>query len=188
MDSPFMNAFADLMTARGVGVVRFEFAYMAARRSGGTRRPPPKADRLIDEYVAAVRACSATGPLVIGGKSMGGRVASMIADDLFARTRIAGLVCLGYPFHPPRKQSVPRTAHLADLVCPTLIVQGEADPLGTRAEVEGYRLSPNIQLHWMAAADHDLVPKVGNGRRKADVRARAWAEAADAIEAFARGL
>jgi len=103
METPFLKTFAQLLAERGVATLRFEFAYMAARRFGGTRRPPPKAERLMDEYRAAVAAAGPGAPLVIGGKSMGGRVASLVADELYAAGRVAGLVCLGYPFHPPGK-------------------------------------------------------------------------------------
>ena len=95
---------------------------------------------------------------MIGGKSMGGRVASLVADELFGQGRIAGLVCLGYPFHPPNKPEQLRTAHLEALACPALIVQGERDPFGTRAEVEAFRLSSAIRLHWAGDGDHDLGP------------------------------
>ncbi len=89
---------------------------------------------------------------------MGGRVASLVADELHAEKRIAGLVCLGYPFHPPKKPEQLRTAHLEHLACPALIVQGERDPFGGRGEVEAYRLSPAIAFHWVGDGDHDLGP------------------------------
>lgn len=188
MDSAILEAIAGAVAARGFTVVRFEFAYMAARRTGGKRRPPPKAETLCDEYHAAVKTCDATGPLLIGGKSMGGRVASLIADDLFAQRRIAGLVCLGYPFHPPKKPDTLRTAHLADLRCPALIVQGEADPLGSRAEVEGYRLSPRIGVTWIGGGDHDLAPRARYGLTKAQAHTQALEQAADAVASFSTSL
>ena len=103
MESPFLDTVADLLAGRGIAVWRFEFGYMAARRDGGSRKPPPKAERLMDEYRAAVAELPRGAPLLIGGKSMGGRVASLVADELYGQGRIAGLVCLGYPFHPPKK-------------------------------------------------------------------------------------
>ena len=103
MDSASMNATAKALAAAGFRVARFEFGYMAARRTSEGRKPPPRAETLNPEYVAAVDALGTKGPLVIGGKSMGGRVASMIADDLHASGKIVGLLCLGYPFHPPAK-------------------------------------------------------------------------------------
>jgi predicted alpha/beta-hydrolase family hydrolase len=184
MTSPFLETMAALLAERAVATIRFEFAYMAARRSGGGRKPPPRAERLMDEYRAAVAALPPGPPLLIGGKSMGGRVASMVADELHAAGRIAGLVCLGYPFHPPGRPEQLRTAHLASLACPALIVQGERDPFGGRAEVEGYGLSPVIRLHWVGDGDHDLGPRGGSGfTRKGNLAA-----AADAIASFAREL
>lgn len=73
--------------------------------------------------------------------------------------RIAGLLCLGYPFHPQGKPETLRTAHLARLRAPTLICQGTRDPFGTQQEVAGYDLSERIQLHWLADGDHDLKPR-----------------------------
>jgi predicted alpha/beta-hydrolase family hydrolase len=194
MDTPFLRTFAGLLADRGIATLRFEFAYMAARRQGGPRRPPPRAEGLVGEYRAAVAAALAEAgaeprdgmlqgvPLVIGGKSMGGRVASLVAGELHGAGRIAGLVCLGYPFHPPGKPERLRTAHLAALACPTLIVQGERDPFGSRAEVEaliGARaLSPAIAFHWAGDGDHDLGPRGGSGfTRKANLAAAAAAVA-----------
>ena len=184
MDSPFLKAIADLLDQRGIATDRFEFAYMAARRHGGSRRPPPRAERLVDEYRAAVAAVPVGAALLIGGKSMGGRVASLAADELYAGKRIAGLVCLGYPFHPPGKPEQLRTAHLEGLACPALIVQGERDPFGGRSEVEAYRLSPAIGFHWVGDGDHDLGPRGGSGfTRKGNLAA-----AADAVARFADEL
>ena len=183
MEGPFLDTIAALLAERGIAVWRFEFAYMAARREGGSRKPPPKAERLMDEYRAAVAALPAGGRLLIGGKSMGGRVASLVADELFAQGRIAGLVCLGYPFHPPKKPEQLRTAHLEALACPALIVQGERDPFGTRAEVEAVRLSPVIEFCWAGDGDHDLGPRGASGlTRKGNLAA-----AADAIAGFGSG-
>lgn len=159
MDAPALNRSATALAAAGLRVVRFEFAYMAARRTSAARRPPPRAERLTAEYMAAVDALNAPGPLVIGGKSMGGRVASMIADQLHATGRIAGLLCLGYPFHPIGKPDRLRTAHLADMRTPTLIVQGTRDPFGTREEVAAYQLSKAIEILWLEDGDHDLKPR-----------------------------
>lgn len=159
MDSAAMNALAKTLADAGFRVARFEFDYMARRRTAGDRKPPPRADRLMPEYVAAIDSLVAKGRLIIGGKSMGGRVASMIADELYASKRIAGLLCLGYPFHPPEKPEQLRTEHLADLTTPTLIVQGTRDPFGTRDEVAAYKLSKNIELLWLEDGDHDLKPR-----------------------------
>jgi hypothetical protein len=179
MDSPAMNAIARSLAEAGFRVARFEFGYMASRRTSSGRKPPPRAETLRPEYVAAIAALKARGPLIIGGKSMGGRVASMIADDQHA----AGLLCLGYPFHPVGKPTQLRTAHLAALGTPALIVQGTRDPFGTREEVAGYKLSKAIEILWLEDGDHDLRPrKAVSGFSMADhlktmaAKAAAWAE------------
>ncbi len=159
MDSATLNATAEALARVGLRVARFEFDYMAERRTGSARKPPPQAEKLKREYVATIEALGTTGPLIIGGKSMGGRVASMIADDLFALGRIKGLLCLGYPFHPPSKPDQVRTKHLADLKTPALIVQGTRDVFGTQADVSAYSLSAAIQLLWLEDGDHDLKPR-----------------------------
>lgn len=184
METAFLQAVANLLAERGIATYRFEFAYMAGRRTGGSRRPPPKAERLVDEYRAAVDAMPHGRPLLIGGKSMGGRVASLIAEDLHATSRIAALACLGYPFHPPGKPEQLRTAHLRELTCPALIVQGERDPFGSRAEIGGYGLSSAIRFHWASDGDHDLGPRGGSGfTRRGNLAA-----AADAVAAFAKSM
>src|SRR5690606_38608013 len=123
MDSDWMNEMAEKLAGQGLRTARFEFAYMAARRVG-RRKPPPKAETLMGEYRAAAEAVPVSGRLLIGGKSLGGRVASMAADDMLSAGRIGGLVCLGYPFHPPGSPEKLRTAHLGGLECPALICQG----------------------------------------------------------------
>ena len=154
MDSPAIQALTETLAGEGLRVARFEFSYMAVRRQG-TRKPPPKAETLIPEYRAALAALGARGQIIIGGKSMGGRIASMIADE----TQAAGLLCIGYPFHPVGKPEQLRTAHLKHLRKPTLIAQGTRDPFGTRDEVAAYDLSPAIQILWMEDGDHDLRPR-----------------------------
>jgi uncharacterized protein len=159
MDSASMNATTRVLADAGLRVVRFEFAYMASRRAG-ERKPPPKAEKVMPEYIAAIDDLGPTnGPLVIGGKSMGGRVASMIADAEYAAGRIAGLLCLGYPFHPPGRPQQLRTAHLLHLRTPALICQGTRDEFGDRHEVGSFGLSDAIEVFWLEDGDHDLKPR-----------------------------
>ncbi len=161
MDSPFMTAMAARLAAQGVAVVRFEFPYMAQRRLDGGKRPPNPQARLLEHWravYAQVRQ-QVAGPLAIGGKSMGGRMASLLADELGADA----LVCLGYPFYAAGKPEKPRVAHLAELRTPTLIIQGERDALGDRPTVAQYALSAEIELMWLQAADHDLKPLKSSG-------------------------
>jgi predicted alpha/beta-hydrolase family hydrolase len=159
MDSASMNGIATALAGAGFRVARFEFGYMASRRTEAGRKPPPRAETLIGEYRAAVVELGAKGPLVIGGKSMGGRVASMLADELLADGKVAGLLCLGYPFHPPGKPEQLRTKHLAGLKTPALICQGTRDIFGSREEVSEYKLSKQIEILWLEDGDHDLKPR-----------------------------
>jgi hypothetical protein len=182
MDSGFMTLMSELLAARGIATLRFEFPYMAARRAGGSKRPAPKAETLLDSYRAAIAAAGAGPPLLIGGKSLGGRVASMIADEAHAARDIVGLVCLGYPLHPPNTPTKLRTAHLTGLKCPALLVQGERDPFGTRAEFEALSLSARIAFAWIGDGDHDFGPRGRSGfTRKGNLAA-----AADAVATFAK--
>ncbi len=161
MDSDWMNDMAARLAAHGVNVLRFEFPYMAQRRIDGGKRPPNPAPKLLEcwrEVYAVVRRHVA-GPLAVGGKSMGGRMASLLADELQADA----LVCLGYPFYAVGKPEKPRVEHLAALKTRTLIVQGERDALGNRETVEAYALAPSIEVFWLAAADHDLKPLKASG-------------------------
>ena len=161
MDSAFMNAMALNLAQEGIDVLRFEFPYMAQRRLDGGRRPPNPQARLLEKWreVFALVRTQVTGKLAIGGKSMGGRMASLLADELGADA----LVCLGYPFYAAGKPEKPRVAHLQGIRTPTLIIQGERDALGNRATVEDYALSQQIELYWMEAADHDLKPLKSSG-------------------------
>lgn len=160
MDSASMNATTKALAAGGFRVARFEFGYMAGRRTEAGKKPPPKAETVMPEYVAAVDDLGPTnGPLIIGGKSMGGRVASMVADAEFEAGRIAGLLCLGYPFHPPGRPTQLRTKHLIGLKTPALICQGTRDEFGVPDEVASYGLSPQIEVKWLEDGDHDLKPR-----------------------------
>lgn len=175
MDSDWMNMVAAAVADKGIRVVRFEFPYMAERRETGKKRPPNPA-RILEGTWANVIDDLGADTLVIGGKSMGGRIASMVADDAGVR----GLVCLGYPFHPPGRPEKLRTEHLATLRTPTLICQGERDPFGTKDEVPGFTLSKKIRLHWSPDGDHGLKPRKKSGHTEAEN----IAAAVDAIAAF----
>lgn len=159
MDSAPLAQFAAGVAAHDIGVVRFEFAYMAARRAGGGRRAPDREPVLRARWLEVIAALGGGAGLVIGGRSLGGRIASMVADEAGAR----GLVCLGYPFHPPGRPERLRTAHLAALATPALIVQGERDAFGGRTEVATYALAPSIRVLWLPAADHALRPLARSG-------------------------
>ena len=178
MDTLFMNAMAGGLGDAGYRVARFEFDYMRQAREEGKRRPPPGAARLQTawrEVVEAVRAHDA-GRVVIGGKSLGGRMASLLADEL----AVVGLLVLGYPFHPPGRPDKPRVEHLAGLATPTLILQGERDPFGNPDDVAGYALSPKIELAWLPDGDHGFSPR----RRSGYTEEGNWQRAMDQASAF----
>lgn len=160
MDSPFMNAMAAGLAQGQLRVVRFEFPYMRARREGGKRGAPDREPLLLQAWRDAITEVGGGGRLVIGGKSLGGRIASMVADEMEVR----GLVCLGYPFHPPGKPVGPRLQHLLTIRTPTLILQGERDPFGKRSEVEKYQLSRQVQIAWIPDGDHSFKPRISSGR------------------------
>jgi predicted alpha/beta-hydrolase family hydrolase len=159
MDSAAMNDSAEALAHLGFRVARFEFEYMAARRVSDARPPPPRAETLIPEYQSAIADLAVTGALIIAGRSMGCRIASMIADGLFSAGKIRGLLCLGYPFHPIGQPDKLRTRHLAELRTPTLICQGTRDQFGTQDEVSRYTLSKSIEILWLEDGDHSLKPR-----------------------------
>ncbi|NDC34654.1 MAG: alpha/beta fold hydrolase [Synechococcaceae bacterium WB9_2_112] len=167
MDSPFMDAMAHGLANRGARVVRFEFPYMAKRRADGRQRAPDRLPKLLDAFRQQVAMENDTGKLVIGGKSMGGRLASLLVDELAAHSNVCGCLCLGYPFHPPGKPEQRRTTHLETLSTPTLILQGERDSFGRQGEVEGYNLSPAIAVQWITAGDHSFKPTRRSGLSEA---------------------
>ena len=129
----------------------------------------------------AARACAASR-IVIGGRSLGGRVASILADA--RRSRRPRLRLL--PLPPPNRDSPVRTAHLRVMETPTLIVQGERDPYGAREEVAQYQLSPSIRLHWILDGDHGLIPRKRSGLTEQDNLVSAAAAIADFVHGLRR--
>jgi|SRR6185295_12715986 len=180
MDSPFMETMARGLAEGGARAARFELPYMRRRRETGERRAPDREPVLRQAWLAAVEALGGGERVIIGGKSMGGRIASMIADEAGVR----GLVCLGYPFHPPGQPDRLRTAHLRDLRTPTLIVQGTRDPFGPPDDVAGYELSPKIRIVWLEDGDHSFKPRASSGRTER----QNVAEAVEEVLGFVQGL
>jgi len=177
MDSPFMNRVAQGVAASGVRVVRFEFPYMQRRRASGKRGAPDVAPVLMQHFREMIDQHGAGRKLVIGGKSMGGRIASMVADV----AGVLGLVCLGYPFHPPGQAAKTRTKHLESLRTPTLILQGTRDSFGGPDDVRRYKLSPAIHVEWLEDGDHSFKPRARSGHTEADNLRTAIALVADFI-------
>jgi predicted alpha/beta-hydrolase family hydrolase len=185
MDAPFMDTVAAGVAKAGFRVLRFEFPYMHARREG-KRRPPDRGPVLEEAWRDAIReAAGKKGPasVAIGGKSMGGRIASMVADE----ASVAGLVCFGYPFHPPGQPEKLRVAHLEGLKTPALIVQGERDAFGTRDEISRYSLSRKIRVLYSPDGDHSFRPRAASGRTERQNVDEAVAEAAKFLRSLARG-
>ena len=182
MDTPFMNAIAEGLSANKIQVIRFEFAYMAKRRDDGKRRGPDRMPVLLEAWRTALDGLSSLDvPTLIGGKSMGGRAAATYAAEPDGASLIDGVICLGYPFHPPGKPEKTRIEHLAELKTPAMFLQGTRDTLGGIDEVSGYPLSKKINIHWLEDGDHGLKPRKKSGRTEE----QNWAEALDAFTAFA---
>ena len=159
MDTPFMTTVARELGERGIRVVRFEFPYMAARRTGGKRGAPDREPLLLNTWREVAAQLGGGPKLFIGGKSMGGRMATLVADEL----KVRGAVIFGYPFHPPGQPNKLRTAHLENLTTPMLVLQGERDVFGSRDDVAGYQLSPQIRIEWIPDGDHSLKPRAKSG-------------------------
>lgn len=180
MDSQFMSEFSERLGAEGFRIVRFEFPYMAKRRETGKKGPPDRTPVLINAWHEVIDLIGAKN-LVIGGKSMGGRIASMLADKSLVR----GLVCLGYPFHGPGKlKNQDRIAHLENIQTPSLICQGARDVLGNKNDVNDYTLSKAITVHWLEDGDHSFKPRKSSGLTEAEN----WQSAIEAIIKFLKTL
>ena len=177
MDGAFMNRVARGIAEQGIRVVRFEFPYMHARRESGKRGAPDREPVLLATWRAVIAELGGGGRLFVGGKSMGGRIASMVADE----AGVGGLICFGYPFHPPGNPARTRTAHLAELRTPTLILQGTRDMFGNREEIAAYTLSSSIRVEWLTDGDHSFKPRTSSGTTEAANVAKAIAAASGFI-------
>lgn len=162
-ESDFMTTIAQGLAEKGVRVARFNFPYMQQRLIDGKRRPPNRAPQLVEFYSELIKELNQ--PVYIGGKSMGGRIASMAAaqGDEELNKLIKGVICLGYPFHPIGKPEKLRIEHLKDIQAPLFIAQGTRDKLGSYEEVNNYDLNQQIDLLWLEDGDHDFKPRVKSG-------------------------
>lgn len=170
-DSAWMNEVASCLCTQGWWVLRAELAYMAQRREDGRKRPPPRADRLLEEVKSLVAEVPGPDelPRILAGKSMGGRLMSMLATRTLwpqSMQKPAAVLALGYPFHPPGKPERLRTDHFADLAVPLRVVQGTRDPMGGAELVKGLTLPDTVSLDWVGQGNHDLRPL---GLRKQEV-------------------
>jgi predicted alpha/beta-hydrolase family hydrolase len=168
-----MAALARGIAARGVGVTTFNFLYTEQGRRSPDRAPLLIATwrAVVDDVAGGLDRCVR---LAIGGKSMGGRMASMLLaepESDAAPARVSGLVLLGYPLHPPGKPDQLRTAHLPALRVPVLLVQGTRDPFGTRAEVEPvFRALPTrVDFEFVDGGDHGFAVPRSRGLSETDV-------------------
>lgn len=176
MDSPFMEEVATGLTARGIRVVRFEFPYMAKRREGGKTTAPDKTavlEACFREVVAAQG--EGASQIAIGGKSLGGRIATHVADSL----GVSAVVAFGFPFFPPKKAGLGRFERLLSLRTPTLVLQGTRDPFGGREQLEALTLPSAITMHYLEDGDHSFEPRKKSGRTLAQNMDEAIKVAAD---------
>jgi len=151
---PFMVAMATGLAARRISVVTFDFPYMQRRRH--VPDPAPVLEQCFRDVVDATREWSGSARVFIGGKSMGGRIATHLGAE--GLDSVQGIVALGYPLHPPGRPDKPRTAHLPSIRVPLLIVQGERDTFGTPTELQPVieTMAAPVTLHVVAGGDHSL--------------------------------
>lgn len=165
--SNFMSTIALGLAEQGICVLRFNFDYMQQRIETGSRRPPERAPKLIQQFEDKIKQISAKDKrsIVIGGKSMGGRMASLVASMCLESElpEIKGVACLGFPFHPAGKLDKLRIDHFPLIKQKQLIIQGTRDKLGNIDEVKSYQLPEEIEWLWLEDGDHDLKPRVKSG-------------------------
>ena len=172
---PFMAGVSKALAAHGIDVVTFDFPYKRLQKSAPDR--PPVLEQSFREVVDAARRWSQAPRLFIGGKSMGGRIATHLAAQ--GLESLSGVVCFGYPLHPPGKPQQLRIAHLPSVTAPMLVIQGERDAFGTPDELRPHleAMKAEVRLHVIPRADHSLT-----------VRGRAasatYSELADIAAAF----
>jgi len=158
-NSEFMQLVAEGLAKHNINVVRFNFAYMQLAEDLGKRRPPDRADKLLLHFKMVLSEIDDRLPIFVGGKSMGGRMASMLLQESTA----LGCICMGYPFHPPGKPEKLRTEHLLAMNKPVLILQGERDTFGTREDIATYDLSAQVQVSYLPDGDHSFKPRKTSG-------------------------
>ncbi len=151
---PFMAGVSRGLAARGIDVVTFDFPYKRLQKSAPDR--PPVLEQSFRDAVAAARKWSKADRLFIGGKSMGGRIATHLAAQRL--DALSGVVCFGYPLHPPGKPQQLRIEHLPSITVPVLIIQGERDAFGTPAELRPHleAMKADVRLHVIPRGDHSL--------------------------------
>ena len=162
-DSDWMIEMDRLLTEQGIEVVRFNFPYMIKRQEDGKRRPPDRQPKLIEAFESQINRIRSDARLIIGGKSMGGRMASILADSSELAHKLEGVICMGFPFHPPGKPEKYRGEHLASMKIPTLILQGERDTFGTKEEIKDWNFSKQVKIDFLPDGDHSFKPRKKSG-------------------------
>jgi len=186
MDTPFLSPLAQNLASLGVTTARFEFAFMTERLTRNPKQPESPISELVVEFRAAIAATLAgsDGPVVIGGKSLGGRVAAWVGRAPSLDPRVCGIVSLGYPLSPPKRREIVRLKPLLEARLPLLVMQGEQDPYGTPEMFEGLDLPASVTFHWFADGMHDLFPEVCTDAER-NQRSRQMAEV---VAAYVRGF
>lgn len=183
-DADFMQNMAGRLSELGIDVGLFDFEYMQIAKQTGKRRPPERAPKLLTYFEKVLTQANPELPLFIGGKSMGGRMASMLACESVAP--IKGVLAFGYPFHPPAKPEKLRTEHFADIPCPFLVLQGERDTFGTKEEIAAMQLTHSPTFTWLKDGDHSLKPRKKSGVTESENRQLAAHSAAQFIKSFSK--
>lgn len=165
MDHPFMDQMAKLLAGDDICLIRFEFPYMVRAREEERRRPPdrlPKLEACFRQWIAAMP----ERKLTLMGKSMGGRVATVCGEN----ADVEGVIALGYPFHPVGKREPDkwRWQPLQQASVPVLVLQGERDTFGSRAELAEHQLPAGVSLEYLADGDHSFQPRKASGLILAD--------------------
>ncbi|MCQ4053704.1 alpha/beta fold hydrolase [Aeromonas sp. SG16] len=162
MEHAFLAKLSRLLAGPDIEVVRFNFPYMSKRALDGKRRPPDRQPVLLAHWREMVREFAHTR-LFLAGKSMGGRMAAEISDEIYCEMNAAGLLILGYPFHPPARPDRWRGEALKQIKTPTLLLQGERDTFGSRVELADFPFSSAVSVHWLTDGDHGFKPRKSSG-------------------------
>jgi predicted alpha/beta-hydrolase family hydrolase len=176
LQDPFGAYQARVLPQRGIELVRMEFPYMAAGKKAPDR--PPVLEATWRAVIEAARAKDCK--LVVGGRSMGGRIASQVVA---AGCKVDALALFAYPLHPPGRPERARDEHLGSIKVKTLFVSGTNDAFGSPGELrEASARVKRSKLHLLEGADHGFAVKKSSGRTREDV----WAEAVDAFVRWLR--
>lgn len=194
-ESAFLSQLAGQLAQLGIEVWRFNFAYMA-KTVAGQKQPPTRVARLQDELMSIISRLPDDLPLFVGGKSMGGRVATLCCAAKSAtpmqwqlcQDKVTGVLVFGYPFCPPAKKALgiaARVEHFSSLGKPVLIVQGERDEFGGKAELGNWHW-PAVEIKWLAEGNHDLATLKKHRHTQAELIKAAASCSADFIRLLLR--